>query len=104
MKGWHYHELQTDHIAVIGGMAKLVLFDDREKSPTHGDVNEFVIGEKNPLLVKVPPGVLHGFRAVGPSMAVMLNCPTEPYNYDHPDEHRLDPHGDIPYDWSVKDG
>ena len=104
VKGWHYHKMQTDHIAVISGMAKLVLFDDRENSTTRGDIDEFIIGDKNPMLVKIPPGVLHGFRAVGPNVAMMLNCPTELYNYDQPDEHRIVPHGEIPYDWSIRDG
>jgi dTDP-4-dehydrorhamnose 3,5-epimerase len=37
--------------------------------------------------------------------AIVINIPTEVYNYEKPDEQRLDPHkNDIPYDWSRKDG
>jgi dTDP-4-dehydrorhamnose 3,5-epimerase-like enzyme len=36
---------------------------------------------------------------------LVVNAPTEPYDYAHPDEHRLPAHGsEIPYDWRRKDG
>lgn len=105
IKAWHMHEKQTDHFVCIQGMVKLVLCDTRQDSPTHRMINEFFIGEENLLLVKIPPQVMHGFKAIGTSMAVMLNCPTEPFNYETPDEYRL-PYDtpEIPYDWAVKMG
>jgi dTDP-4-dehydrorhamnose 3,5-epimerase len=105
VKGWHYHKLQTDNIACVKGMLKLVLYDNRENSATKGEVNEFFLGEHNPMLVQVPKGVYHGWKCVSESEAFVINCPTEPYNYSQPDEHRLDPHkNDIPYKWDRKDG
>ena len=105
VKAWHYHKIQTDYITVVKGMAKVVLFDGREDSPTHGEVNEFFVGEKNPLLLKVPPLVWHGFKAVGGTETMLLNCPTEPYDYRTPDEYREDPFSDrVPYDWELKHG
>jgi dTDP-4-dehydrorhamnose 3,5-epimerase len=99
VKGWHYHKKQTDHFSVVKGMIKLVLYDSRDDSPTKGEVNEFFLGEHNPLLVKIPPLVFHGFKCIS------INVPTEPYNYEKPDEFRADPHeGDIPYDWERRDG
>jgi dTDP-4-dehydrorhamnose 3,5-epimerase len=105
VKGWHYHKIQTDNFVAVKGMIKLVLYDDRKDSPTHGEVNEFFIGEKNRLLVQIPPHVLHGFKGVGLEEAFIINIPTEHYNRDKPDEYRTDPHkNDIPYDWTAKDG
>jgi dTDP-4-dehydrorhamnose 3,5-epimerase len=105
VKGWHYHKVQRDNLCVVKGMAKLVLFDNRDKSPTSGEIMELFIGEKNPVLVSIPPGVLHGMKGIGTEPALFVNVPTEPYDYNKPDEHRLDPHsGQIPYDWSRKDG
>lgn len=103
VKAWHYHKIQTDHFAVIKGMAQVVLYDMREDSPTKGEINEFFIGELNPLLIKIPPMVLHGFKAVGTESAFVVNIPTEPYNRENPDEYRL-PWNDpsIPYNWEVK--
>lgn len=105
VKGWHYHRIQTDHFICVGGMAKVVLYDRREDSPTQGEVNEFFVGQLNPILLKIPPGVVHGFKAVSPEMTLIVNIPTELYEYDNPDEYRLPPHTDqIPYDWARKDG
>jgi dTDP-4-dehydrorhamnose 3,5-epimerase len=104
IKGWHYHKLQTDFIAVIRGMAKLVLYDRREDSPTFGSVQECYLGDRNPMLVKIPPLVLHGMKGTGEDAAYFINCPTELYNYDKPDEYRLDPDDPtIPYDWRIKE-
>lgn len=105
VKAWHYHKIQTDHFFCIKGMTKLVLYDSRDGSSTKGLINEFFIGEHNPLLVVIPPLVYHGFKAISTEESLMINVPTETYNYKNPDEYRLDPHSDkIPYDWARKDG
>jgi dTDP-4-dehydrorhamnose 3,5-epimerase len=105
VKGWHYHKIQTDHFICVHGMAKVVLYDGREGSPTHGEVNEFFMGDQNPMLLKIPPGVMHGFKGISQEMALIVNVPTELYNYDQPDEYRLPAHTDqIPYDWTRSDG
>jgi len=100
VKAWHMHKKQVDNMACIKGMMKLVLYDGRTKSKTKGEVNEFVIGERNPLLVTIPTEVWHGFKTVSEDYAVLLNVPTELYNYKEPDEHRLPADSkEIPYDW-----
>jgi len=105
VKGWHYHKVQTDFFTVVGGMMKIVLYDPRADSPTRGEVNEFFMGDLNLLLITIPPGVLHGMKAIGDGPGYVVNCPTEPYNHGDPDEYRVDPHdNDIPYDWARKDG
>jgi dTDP-4-dehydrorhamnose 3,5-epimerase len=105
IKGWHYHKVQTDHFTCIRGMVKVVLYDDRDGSSTKGEVNEFFMGEKNNILLKIPRGVLHGFKAIGNETAIIVNVPTEPYNRENPDEYRV-PYDskDIPYDWDIKMG
>jgi len=105
VKGWHYHKKQTDHFAVVSGMAKVVLYDDREGSSTRGWVNEFFLGHLNPTLVIIPPLVIHGIKGIGIELAILLNIPDQLYNYAEPDEFRIDPHGGlVPYDWDRKDG
>ncbi|MDW8257648.1 MAG: dTDP-4-dehydrorhamnose 3,5-epimerase family protein [Acidobacteriota bacterium] len=105
VKAWHYHKKQYDNFVAIRGMIKLVLYDAREGSPTQGEINEFFIGDWNPQLVQIPPGVYHGFKCISETEAIVINIPTEVYNYAQPDEYRLDPHkGGIPYDWARKDG
>ena len=105
VKAWHYHKIQTDNVTVVKGMLKLVLYDARDGSPTKGEVNEFFVGEHNPLLVQIPNGVYHGWMCISETEAIAVNIPTEPYNRENPDEHRLHPHeNDIPYEWARKDG
>ncbi len=105
VKAWHYHKKQRDNQVIVKGMAKVALYDQRAGSPTKGMVNEFFIGEDNPMLISIPKLVAHGFKAYGPGPAYLVNTVTEPYNYQKPDELRIDPFdNDIPYDWGLKQG
>ena len=51
VKAWHYHKVQVDHFVTVAGTSKIVLYDDRKKSRTKGKVNEFVSGERGPMMV-----------------------------------------------------
>ena len=105
VKGWHYHKRQHDNMAVVKGMMKIVLFDRRKESVTHGEVNEFFAGDYNPILIHIPPYVYHGFKCISEEEAIVINAPTEAYRYEEPDEYRVHPYeNDIPYDWGRKDG
>lgn len=101
VKAWHLHSRMTINYAVPSGRIKLVLFDDREGSPTRGEIQELFLGPDNYLLVSVPPMVWNGFKGVGDSTALVANCASIPHD---PDEiTRLDPiDGWIPYDWAVR--
>ena len=105
VKAWHSHKIQTDNMICINGNAKLVLYDNRKDSSTYKMINEIFFGEKNPLLISIPPDIWHGFKAIGSKKITVLNIPTELYNYDEPDEYRLPYDTDeIPYDWKMKMG
>jgi dTDP-4-dehydrorhamnose 3,5-epimerase len=104
VKAWHFHERQTDNFACVAGMIKLVLFDRRTGSPTEGVINEFFLGVHHPQLVQVPRLVHHGWKCISVEPSLVLNIPDEPYDHRAPDEHRIEPHGALPYDWSRKDG
>ncbi len=103
IKGWHLHKEMTLNYAVIHGAIKLVLYDDREGSPTRGSLMEIFTGEENYLLVKVPPGIWNGFKGLGQKPAIVANCATIPHD---PDEiERISPFTDkIPYDWDKESG
>lgn len=105
VKAWHSHTRQTDMICCVAGEIKLALYDGRADAPTHGMVNEIFLGDSNRLLVKIPTGVLHGWKCIGEHTALVLNLPDQLYDYAAPDEERLDPHTNvIPYDWQRRDG
>ncbi len=104
VKGWHYHKKQLDNFVCVNGMIKLVLYDDRPRSATRGEINEFFLGVHNPLLVQIPAKVWHGFKGISHPEAVVINVPDEPYHHQRPDEYRLDPRTKkIPYDWNQVD-
>ena len=104
-KAWHYHKLQHDHFVCVRGMIKLVLYDEREGSPTKGVVNEFFLGDHDQKLVQIPPHVWHGFKNIGESESLIVNVTTKPYDHRAPDEYRVDAHQNhIPYSWARKDG
>ena len=105
VKAWHMHKIQTDNLTCIYGNAKLVLMDSRKESSSYKKLNEIFFGEKQPLLITIPPYIWHGFKAIGQEKIIVLNCPTELYNYDNPDEYRL-PYDtkEIEYDWEIKMG
>jgi dTDP-4-dehydrorhamnose 3,5-epimerase len=101
IKGWHLHREMTLNYAVVSGMIKLVLYDDRQESPTRGEIQEIYMGERNYVLVRVPAMVWNGFKGIGTKEAIVANCATLPHD---PNEiSRMDPFNNaIPYDWSLK--
>jgi dTDP-4-dehydrorhamnose 3,5-epimerase len=104
VKAWHFHKKQTDHFVCIQGMMKVVLYDSREGSATKGQVNEFMLGVWNPVRLRIPPNVYHGFKCISTCEAMIVNTPTEPYNPKDPDEYRLPAHSsEIPYKWDRED-
>lgn len=103
IKGWHLHKNAILNYAVIKGMIKLVLFDDREFSKTRGMLQEIYLGDKNYFLVQIPSNVWNGFKCVGMDEAIVADLIT--VIHDHDEMLRMDPHEKsiIKYDWSVKD-
>jgi dTDP-4-dehydrorhamnose 3,5-epimerase len=97
---WSCHASSVDRLFVNQGHLKLVLFDDRDASPTKGRIAEVWIGDTRPAFVVLPAGVWHGIQNLGSSDALMLNYPTNAYNYEDPDHWRL-PYDtpEIPYTW-----
>lgn len=103
IKAWHLHKQMTLNYAVVSGSIKLVLFDSRTESKTHGALMELFPGEANYCLVTVPPGVWNGFKGLGSMPAIVANCASHPHD---PDEIvRMDPtSGEIPYAWDLRHG
>jgi dTDP-4-dehydrorhamnose 3,5-epimerase len=101
VKGWHLHKKMTLNYAVISGMIKLVLFDNRNESPTKGNLMELFIGEDHYCLVKIPPLIWNGFKGIGEKKSIVANLGSIPHD---PEEIvRKDPFNkDIPYDWKIK--
>jgi dTDP-4-dehydrorhamnose 3,5-epimerase len=73
IKAWHVHEQTFSQYTCVQGKMQVVLVDVREKSPTFGQVNILLIGTHNPAFIKIPPGVLKGWKSLaGDSVIVNL--------------------------------
>jgi len=101
VKGWHRHREMTLNYACVFGRIKLVLYDEREGSPSCGELQELFLGPDNHALVIVPPEVWNGFKGLNDPFAIVANCCT--HAHDPSRSTRLDPfQNHIPYDWSVR--
>ena len=101
VKAWYRHQKQVDQIAIVAGKLRLVLFDSRPESPTYQGLQEIVLDDENPALVRIPTGLWHGFTPAGEAPALLAHLNTEPFNAQAPDEERI-PFDDtsVPYQWS----
>lgn len=101
IKAWHIHREMILNYAVPYGHIKLVLFDDRQTSPTCGELQEIFLGPDNYGLVTIPPLVWNGFKGIGPEMSIVANCSTIPHDPDEIERKpALDP--SIPYNWEIQ--
>jgi dTDP-4-dehydrorhamnose 3,5-epimerase len=97
-KGWHYHPDQIDWWYVVGSL-KVVLYDLREGSPTHRQLNEMLMGDiYGSSVLKIPSMVAHGCRALDTTHLIYVTSSA----YDPAQEGRI-PHDDpeIGYDFTV---
>ncbi len=103
VKAFHWHAKQDDLWYVVSGMAQVVLYDRRDGSPTKGMTDVIYAGDENQVLIKIPVGVLHGYRVLGPHPVKLVYFTTRSYVAKDPDEFRV-PHDDpeIHFDWMTR--
>jgi dTDP-4-dehydrorhamnose 3,5-epimerase len=101
IKAIHYHSEQTDLWAPVSGMVQVFLYDLRRHSSTFGAINTIFAGRFQPWEILIPPGVAHGYKALGVDPIQLIYFTDRHYNpadelrlpYDHPD---------IAYDWEIQ--
>jgi len=80
IRGPHEHVNQSDCFVFVGpGSFALHLWDRRETSPTKGESIKIEVGENNPTMVIVPPGVVHGYKCISDLPAYSINLPDKLY-------------------------
>lgn len=100
-KGWGRHERHTDRYMVLAGEMLLVLYDDRDDSPTRGVVQEFYLTRDGLNQLCIPPGIWHAHVNIGQGDLVFANAPSEPFEHSEPDKWRLPLDTDqIPYSFA----
>jgi dTDP-4-dehydrorhamnose 3,5-epimerase len=101
IKAIYYHSEQTDLWAPVSGMVQVFLYDLRRHSKTFGLINTLYVGRFRPWEILIPPGVGHGYKALGVEPIQLLYFTDRHYN--PADELRLaynDPN--IAYDWETQ--
>lgn len=101
-RGPHEHRQQADGFVFVGpGSFELYLWDRRSNSATNGNHMKIEVGENNPVMVIVPPGVVHGYMCIGDKDAYCINLPDKLYRgegkKEEVDEVRWELDPDSPY-------
>ena len=99
IKAWKQHTLMTQNIAVPIGRIRLVLFDNRNNSPSTGTIEELIVGRPDQYyLVHIPPLLWYGFQGISDQPSLVANCTDlihDPSEVSICDLHE----GTIPYNW-----
>ena len=97
LRGFHCHVRHTDVLAVVQGTMVLGLKDLRVASPTH-NVSQVIVMDPTVELVRIPPGVGHGFYFPRPAM--ILNAVSHTWSKDDELGCRWDEPG-LDLDWGA---
>jgi dTDP-4-dehydrorhamnose 3,5-epimerase len=101
IKAIHYHSEQTDLWAPISGMVQVFLYDLRVRSKTFGAINTIFAGRFQPWEILIPPGVAHGYKALGVEPIQLVYFTDRHYN--PADELRIPyNHPELNYDWETQ--
>jgi dTDP-4-dehydrorhamnose 3,5-epimerase len=80
VKCWHLHQKHTDQFTVTRGKLQVSLVDLREGSPTFLQANKLILGTQKPRFLKIPPGVMHGWKALSQPEVIVVNFQSMPYD------------------------
>ena len=79
-RGPHEHVDQTDYFCFLGpSNFKMYVWDNRPDSPTYGHGEARVVGEDSPMIVIIPPGIVHAYRNVGEQTGLVFNYANQLY-------------------------
>ena len=99
VKAWKRHREQTQHLAVPIGRVRFVVYDDRESSPTLGEIQVVELGRPDDYnRLRIPSGLWYGFTCLSNGPALIANCADLPHDPDDA-EFRPEDHPSIPYRW-----
>jgi dTDP-4-dehydrorhamnose 3,5-epimerase-like enzyme len=101
-KCWHLHAIHTDQFTVTRGKLQVCLIDVREDSPTFGKANSIILGRDQQRLIKIPIGILHGWKSLSMPETIVVNFQTE--IYDAGDEFKFTWDCVLPEIWEPKNG
>lgn len=100
IKAWYLHKHTTINYVCLIGKIKLVLFDDRKKSPTKGNLQEIFMTTEDYNLLCIPLGIWYGFKTIENKFSIVANLSNLPHN---PKEMLRRPYNDpyFKYNWNT---
>ena len=102
VKAWTRHTRQTQNLAVPVGRVRLLVFDDREGSPTRGRTDVLELGRPDAYVrLQLPPGLWYGFASIASSPALLVNCTDVPHSPSEAEQRAWDDPA-MPAFWSVE--
>jgi len=101
-RGPHEHRKQSDLFCFLGiSTFRIYLWDNRKKSPTYKRKFICNCAKNKPIMVIVPPGVVHAYKNIGKTDGLVLNAPNRlyrgRYRAQKPDEIRHEENPDSPF-------
>jgi dTDP-4-dehydrorhamnose 3,5-epimerase len=101
-RGPHEHVDQSDCFCFLGPSSfQVFLWDARAHSPTYLTFQTELVGEERPMLLIVPPGIVHAYKNVGATSGIVYNFPNRLYRgpgrRDPVDEIRHEDQPDSPF-------
>ncbi|MDC1121976.1 dTDP-4-dehydrorhamnose 3,5-epimerase family protein [Nitrospinaceae bacterium] len=101
VKAWKRHKQQTQNLTVPVNNIRLVIYDNRPSSSTHGNIVEYKLGRPDHYrLVHIPPMLWYGFQTFGEETALIVNCADQPHDPEDTESLPADSN-EIPYQWKL---
>jgi dTDP-4-dehydrorhamnose 3,5-epimerase len=101
VKAWKQHKKQSQNLAVPLGLIRLVIYDDRLNSNSHGKIVEYKIGRPEYYrLVHIPPMLWYGFQGIGDQTSMIANCTDRSHDPEEMESLSADA-TQIPYQWKT---
>ncbi len=96
IRGFHLHREESKWFFIVRGSAKFVTVKEKD-----GYIENFVLTEKRPAVLQVPPGYYNGWKALEDG-TILIGMSDKTLEESKKDDYRADPFkfGDV---WKVKD-
>ena len=101
IKAWKRHKKKIQNLTVPINKIRLVIYDNRSSSSTHGKIAEYELGRPDHYcLVHIPPMLWYGFQTLGNQTALIANCADQPHDPEETESLPIDSN-EIPYQWKL---
>ena len=74
VKGWKLHKIAEQNFCVPFGAVKIVIYDERNNSPSRGVIQEVILNDNdNYKLLTLPAGLWYSFKSISKEYSLLAN-------------------------------